>query len=59
MTHYPDYIVPTGDFVAEWMEDEGVNAAELARRLDVSRKHVSELLPGKAPATTSRFGWRT
>lgn len=49
MTHYPDYIVPTGDFVAEWMEDEGVNAAELARRLDVSRKHVSELLHGKAP----------
>ena len=45
----PDYVVPTGDFIKEWMEDEGINAAELARRLDVSRKHVSELLRGKTP----------
>ena len=46
---HPDYVVPTGDFIKEWMEDEGINAAELARRLDVSPKHVSELLRGKAP----------
>ena len=46
---HPDYVVPTGDFSEEWMEEEGINAAELARRLDVSRKHVSELLRGKAP----------
>ena len=45
----PDYVVPTGDFIEEWMEEEGINAAELARRLDVSRKHISELLRGKAP----------
>ena len=45
----PDYVVPTGDFIKEWMEDEGINAAELARRLDVSPKHVSKLLRGKAP----------
>lgn len=43
------YVVTTGDFIAEWMEDEGINAAELARRLGVTRKHVSELLSGKAP----------
>lgn len=43
------YVVSTGDFIAEWMEDEGINAAELARRLGVTRKHVSELLSGKAP----------
>ncbi|WP_193509049.1 ImmA/IrrE family metallo-endopeptidase [Cryobacterium sp. BB736] len=48
-TTTPNYIVTTGDFIAEWMEDEGINAAELARRLDVTRKHVSELLSGKAP----------
>ena len=46
---HPDYVVPTGDFIEEWMEEEGINAAELARRLDVSRKHISELLRGKAP----------
>ena len=46
---HPDYVVPTGDFIKEWMEDEGLNAAELARRLAVSPKHISELLRGKAP----------
>lgn len=49
MATTPDYVVTTGDFIAEWMEDEGINAAELARRLDVTPKHVSELLNGKAP----------
>lgn len=49
MTTIPDYVVTTGDFIAEWIEDEGINAAELARRLGVTRKHVSELLSGKTP----------
>lgn len=49
MNQCPDYVVPTGEFIQEWMEVEGVNAAELARRLGVSRKHVSDLLHGKAP----------
>jgi HTH-type transcriptional regulator/antitoxin HigA len=49
MTATPNYIVTTGDFIAEWMEDAGINAAELARRLGVTPKHVSELLNGKAP----------
>lgn len=49
MTAQPNYVVTTGDFIAEWMDDEGINAAELSRRLGVSRKHVSELLHGKAP----------
>jgi len=48
MTATPDFVVSTGDFIAEWMEDAGVNGAELARRLGVSSKHVSELLAGKA-----------
>lgn len=45
----PDYIVATGEHIEEWMEDEGVNAAELSRRLGATPKHVSELLSGKAP----------
>lgn len=49
MTAIPDYVVSTGDYIAEWMDDEGINAAELSRRLGVTRKHVSELLSGKAP----------
>ncbi len=47
MTASPDYIVTTGDFIQEWMEDREINAAELARRLGTSPKHVSELLNGK------------
>lgn len=49
MAAHPNYVVTTGDFIAEWMHDEDINAAELARRLGVTRKHVSELLNGKAP----------
>lgn len=49
MTTTPNYLVTSGDFIAEWMDDEEINAAELARRLGTSRKHVSELLSGKAP----------
>ena len=44
----PNYAVATGEYIAEWMEDNDINAAELARRLGVSRKHVSELLHGQA-----------
>ncbi len=46
-----DFIVVPGDHIAEWMEDRGINAAELARRLGVPPKRVSELLRGKAPVS--------
>lgn len=49
----PDYVVTTGDFIEEWMEDEHINAAELSRRLGTSRKHVSQLLSGKASLSHS------
>lgn len=49
MTTLPDYAVSPGDHIEEWLDDQGINAAELARRLDVTPKHVSELLSGKAP----------
>ena len=49
----PDYAVSPGDFIQEWLDENGVNAAELARRLDVTPKHVSELLSGKAPLSAS------
>lgn len=49
MSATPNYVVPTGDYIAEWMDDAEINQAELARRLGASRKHVSELVSGKAP----------
>ncbi len=49
----PDYAVSPGDFIQEWLDENGINAAELARRLDVTPKHVSELLSGKAPLSAT------
>ena len=49
MTATLNYVVTTGDHISEWMDEEGINAAELARRLGVTPKHISELLNGKAP----------
>lgn len=45
-----DYAVPTGDYVTEWLEENGISQAELARRMGVSGKHVSKLISG-APLT--------
>lgn len=49
MSAEPDFVVTTGDYLEEWMNEHDVSGAELGRRLGVSRKHVSELLSGKAP----------
>jgi HTH-type transcriptional regulator/antitoxin HigA len=48
VTAQPNYAVSTGEFIQEWLDEHGLNAAELSRRLGVSRKHVSELLHGRA-----------
>lgn len=53
MTALPNYAVSPGDHIQEWLEDRGLNAAELARRLDVTPKHVSELISGKAPLSAT------
>lgn len=47
MTMQRDYAIATGEFITEWLEENDMSAAELSRRLGVSRKHVSELLNGK------------
>lgn len=47
----PEYVVPSGEFIADWMEETGVGAAALAERLGVSREHVSQLLQGQVPLT--------
>lgn len=49
MTLTTNYVVSTGDLAAEWMEDEGIDAAVLAHRLGVTRKHIRGLLGGTAP----------
>jgi HTH-type transcriptional regulator/antitoxin HigA len=41
-----NYAVPTGDFVREWLEENELSQADLARAMGVSAKHVSKLLAG-------------
>lgn len=41
--------VPTGIFLDEWLEENQMTRADLARRLGASRKHVSQLVSGKVP----------
>lgn len=53
MTALPDYAVSPGDHIEEWLEDQGITAAELACRLDVTPEYLSELLSGQAPLSTT------
>ena len=41
-----DYAVPTGEFIEEWLEENNMSQAELARRMGVSPKHISKLIAG-------------
>ena len=47
----PDYAVPPGETLLETLEELGMTQAELAMRLELSQKHVSEIVHGKAPIT--------
>jgi HTH-type transcriptional regulator / antitoxin HigA len=49
-TSKTDYAVPTGEFIAEWLDDNDMTRAELARRTGVSRKHITVVIAG-APVT--------
>lgn len=44
-----DWISPPGNTIADLLEERNWTQAQLADRLGVSRKHVSELINGKAP----------
>lgn len=42
---------PPGDILLEALEERGMTSAELARRMEFSEKHVSQLLNAKVPLT--------
>jgi HTH-type transcriptional regulator / antitoxin HigA len=52
-TLYPlgdtDYAVPPGETLRELLEEHGLSQRELARRADLSPKHVNKLLQGTVP----------
>lgn len=44
-----DYAVPPGETLRELLEEQGLNQRDLARRADLSPKHVNRLLQGLVP----------
>lgn len=46
-----DYAVAPGEYVEEWAEDEGLSQQRVADLLGCSRKHVNEIINGRAPIT--------
>ncbi len=44
----PDWVSPPGDTILDLVEERGWNQADLADRLGYSRKHVNQLVRGKA-----------
>ncbi|MCC7083666.1 MAG: helix-turn-helix domain-containing protein [Pirellulales bacterium] len=54
MTRYkyePDYAVPPGQTLQETIDSRGIDQKELAKRADLSVKHVNQIVKGIAPIT--------
>lgn len=47
----PNYAVPAGDTIAELLEERGMTQAELAARINLSEKALSQIITGVAPLT--------
>ena len=45
----PDYAVPPGETLVELLEERGMSQVELARRTDLSTKHINQIAKGRAP----------
>ncbi|WP_022878727.1 HigA family addiction module antitoxin [Microbacterium sp. B19] len=46
-----NYAVAPGEYLEEWIEDEGLSQQRVAELLGSSRKHVNEIVNGRAPIT--------
>lgn len=46
-----NYAVAPGEYLEEWIEDNGLSQQDAAERLGYSRKHVNEIVNGRAPIT--------
>ena len=51
ISYEPDYAVPPGETLLEAMEEAGITQVELARRAELSPKHVNRLANGHAALT--------
>jgi HTH-type transcriptional regulator/antitoxin HigA len=54
----PDYAVPPGETLAELLDERNMSQADLARRTDLSTKHINQIVAGEAaisPETALRL----
>ncbi len=50
--HYkPDYVPPPGFTLEEALSERGMTQVDLEQRIGISRKHIKQILDGKAPIT--------
>lgn len=47
-----DYAVAPGEYLEEWIEDQGLSQQQVADLLGSSRKQVNEIVNGRAPVTS-------
>lgn len=47
----PDYAIHPGEYLEELLEEKGMSQAELAIRLGISKKHLSNIINGKVPVS--------
>lgn len=52
----PDYAIPPGETLAEWLEERHMRQAELASRINMSEKALSQIITGIAPLTRATAG---
>lgn len=48
----PDYLVPPGEVLAEYLDAYGMTQAELADRTGLTKKTINEIIKGKSPITS-------
>ena len=48
----PDYAVPPGWILREYLEVRGISQAEIARRCDLPPRLISEIIAGTAPVSS-------
>ncbi len=49
--YFADIAIPPGETLLEMLEENNMTQAELAKRIDMSRKHINQLIKGKTSLT--------
>jgi len=50
--YVPDYLVPPGEILEEYLEGYGMTQTELADRTGLTKKTINEIIKGKSPITS-------